>query len=470
MRTLVRGGRVVGSDGEFSGDVLIEGQTIAQVGTAIEASVDRVVDASGCVVMPGLIDNHTHLSMPTSGTVTCDDFETGTAAAVAGGTTCIVDFAMQTDGSLLKGLEAWHAKAEGRAHIDYGFHLAVTDANERAIAEMQDAVDAGVSTFKVFMAFKGAFMVDDDQMLRVLRRTGETGGMLLVHAENGDAIDVLQRDALAAGNVAPRYHALTRPADTEAEATSRAIRLARWAERPLFVVHVSCAEAVGEVQRARDRGEPIFAETCVQYLLLTDEELSRPGYDGAAFICSPPLRRRADQGVLWAALGSGGLQGCSSDHCPFTLEQKRLGIDDFTKTPNGMPTIEHRLSLMYEHGVRTGRLSLPDLVEVTSTGPARIFGLESKGRIAPGMDADLVIFDPERELHIAAATHYMASDYDPFEGWRCRGAVRTVLARGETVVEDGKVVSTPGRGRYVPRTAFPPGPVVSPAEGVGDLP
>lgn len=455
MRTLVKGGTVVGSDGTFVGDVLIDGERVLQVGTAIDAPVDRTIDATGCLVLPGLVDNHTHLSMPTSGTVTCDDFDSGTAAAVAGGTTCIVDFAIQTDGSLMKGLETWQEKAAGRAHIDYGFHLAVTDASDAAIEEMQQAVDAGVSTFKIFMAFKGAFMVDDDQMLRVLRRTGETGGMLLVHAENGDAIDVFVRDALAAGDTAPRFHATTRPADLETEATARAIRLARWAGRPLFVVHVTCAGAVDEVQRARDRGEPVFGETCVQYLLLTEDELARPGFEGAQFVCSPPLRTVADQDVLWSALHQGALQGTSSDHCPFTLEQKRMGLDDFSKMPNGMPTIEHRLSLMYEHGVRTGRISLPELVETTSTGPARVFGLERKGRIVPGADADLVIFDPERELRISAETHYMASDYDPFEGWVCRGAVRTVLSRGETVVEDGRVISSPGRGRYVPRTAYP---------------
>lgn len=455
MRTLVKGGTVVGSDGTFVGDVLIDGESVLQVGTAIDAPVDRTIDAAGCLVLPGLVDNHTHLSMPTSGTMTCDDFDTGTAAAVAGGTTCIVDFAIQTDGSLMKGLETWQEKAGGRAHIDYGFHLAVTDASDAAIEEMQQAVDAGVSTFKIFMAFKGAFMVDDDQMLRVLRRTGETGGMLLVHAENGDAIDVFVRDALAAGDTAPRFHATTRPADLETEATARAIRLARWAGRPLFVVHVTCAGAVDEVQRARDRGEPVFGETCVQYLLLTEDELARPGFEGAQFVCSPPLRTEADQEVLWAALRQNALQGTSSDHCPFTLEQKRMGLDDFSKMPNGMPTIEHRLSLMYEHGVRTGKISLPELVETTSTGPARVFGLERKGRIVPGADADLVIFDPERELRISAKTHYMASDYDPFEGWVCRGAVRTVLSRGETVVEDGRVISTPGRGRYVARTAYP---------------
>ncbi len=452
MRTLVQGGHVVTSLGARRADVLVDGERIAQLGLGLEVTPDRTIDATGCLVLPGLIDHHTHLAMPTSGTVTCDDFDTGTAAAAAGGTTCIVDFALQTDGSLLRGLEAWHEKAAGRAHVDYGFHLAVSDASEQAIAEMGRVVEEGVSTFKVFMAFKGAFMVDDDQMLRVLRRTGETGGMLLVHAENGDAIDVYVREALAAGNVAPRFHAATRPADLEVEATSRAIRLARWAGRPLFVVHVSCEGAVREIQAARDRGEPIFAETCVQYLLLTEDELARPGFAGAQFVCSPPLRTERDQEVLWAALRQGALESCSTDHCPFTLEQKELGRGDFSKMPNGLPVIEHRLSLLYDRGVRAGRITLEQLVELTATGPARRFGLAPrKGEIAPGADADLVVFDPERAHTISAATHRMASDYDPFEGWTVRGAPRTVLARGDVVVEDGAVVSRPGRGRFVAR-------------------
>jgi dihydropyrimidinase len=317
---------------------------------------------------------------------------------------------------------------------------------------MQRAVDEGVSTFKVFMAFKGAFMVDDDQLLRVLRRTGETGGMLQVHAENGDAIDVYVREALAAGNTAPRFHGITRPPDLEAEATARAIRLARWAGRPLFVVHVTCEGAVREIQAARDRGEPVHAETCVQYLVLTGEELARPGFEGARFVCSPPLRTAHDQQVLWRALRQGALESCSTDHCPFTLEQKAMGLGDFSKTPNGLPTIEHRLSVLYDRGVRTGRMTLGELVATTSTNPARRFGLAPrKGEIAPGADADLVVFDPERERTISAASHHTASDYDPFEGWTLRGAPRTVLSRGDVVVRDGVVVSRPGRGRYLRR-------------------
>ena len=456
MRTLIRGGTVVTSAGAFGADVLVEGETIVQLGTRLDVAVDEVRDARGCFVLPGLVDNHTHLAMPTMGTVTCDDFDSGTAAAAAGGTTCIVDFALQTDGSLLAGLDAWKAKAAGRAHIDYGFHLVLTDVSDAALAELDQAVAAGVTTFKVFMAFKGAFMVDDEQLLRALRRTSEIGGLLLVHAENGDAIDLDVREALAAGQTEPRHHALTRPPETEAEATSRAIRLAGWAQCPIFIVHVTCEGAVGEVQRARDAGHPVYGETCVQYLLLTQDELERPGFEGAKYVCSPPLRSRHDQDVLWAALRQGALQGVSTDHCPFHYRgQKELGRGDFSKIPNGLPTIEHRLTLLYDRGVRAGRLTLPELVERTATAPARIFGLAPrKGTIAPGADADLVIFDPDLEVTISAATHRMAADYDPFEGLVCRGAARTVLARGEVVYDDGQVVSHPGRGRYVPRAPF----------------
>lgn len=451
-RTLITGGEIVTAGGVRRADVLIEGETIAAIGSGLPADGAQTIDAAGCVVLPGLIDNHTHLAMPTSGTVTCDDFDSGTRAALAGGTTTIVDFAMQTDGSLLRGLEAWHEKAAGKAHCDYGFHLSISDASPQAIAEMQQAVDEGVATFKVFMAFKGAFMVDDEQMLRVLRRTGETGGMLLVHAENGDAIEVYIRQALAAGNTAPRFHGLTRPPEVEAEATGRAIRLAAWARRPLFVVHVSCEGAVAEIQAARDRGQPVFGETCVQYLTLTADELSRPDFDGAKFVCSPPLRTERDQDVLFAALRQGALEIVSTDHCPFTLAQKELGRDDFSKMPNGLPTLEHRLTLLHDRAIRAGHMTWPELVALTATNPAKRFGLAPrKGELAPGADADVVVFDPQAERTISAASHVSASDYDCYEGWTVRGAPRTVLSRGEVVVRDGEVVSRPGRGRYLKR-------------------
>jgi dihydropyrimidinase len=395
------------------------------------------------------------MSMPFGGTMSCDDYDTGTAAAAAGGTTCIVDFAIQTDGSLLQGLRTWQERAEGAAHIDYGFHLAITDASASALGEMEQAVAEGVSTFKCFMAYKGQMMVTDEELLSVLEQTGRTGGLVLVHCENGDAVVHLQETALARGDVAPRFHAETRPSWLEGEATGRALRLAASVGRPLFVVHVTCEEALREVQAARDRGEPAYGETCVQDLVLTVDDLARPGFQGAQFVCSPPLREQRHQDILWAGLRQGALQAVTTDHCPFTLEQKALGEGDFTKIPNGMPSIEHRLSVLWDRGVRTGRMTPNELVRQTATEPARIFGLAPrKGSIAPGGDADLVIFDPEAQHTISAATHVTASDYDPFEGWTVTGTPRTVLSRGEVVVEGGAVVSTPGRGRYVRRTLF----------------
>ncbi|MFG1955786.1 dihydropyrimidinase [Micromonospora sp. NPDC048830] len=459
MRTLLRGGTVVSAADQFRADVLIEGSRITQLGESLDVTADQVLDVAGCLLLPGLVDSHTHLAMPTMGTVTADDFNTGTAAAAAGGTTTVVDFALQTEGSLLAGLEAWRERAAGQSHIDYGFHLAVTEASPEAISEMQAVVDQGVTSFKVFMAFKGSFMADDEQLLRVLRRTRETGGLVQVHAENGDAIEVNIAEALGRGEIAPQFHAKTRPDSTEQEATARAIHLARWAKRPVFFVHVSSAAAVSEIQMARAAGSPVYGETCVHYLTLTEDELARPGFDGAKYVCSPPLRTLSDQAVLWSALRQQSLQICTTDHCPFNFcGQKELGKDDFSKIPNGLPGIEHRLTLLHEYGVRAGRLTMPELVGITSTAPARMFGLDRKGRLAPGYDADIVVFDPESHMTITARGHHMAVDYTPYEGWECRGAPVTVFSRGEVVFRDGDLVSTPGRGQYIRRTPGPFGP------------
>ncbi len=456
MTRVIRGGRVVTATDAFDADVLIDGESVVAVGAGLQA--DDVIDATGCLVLPGLVDNHTHLSMPFGGTWSCDDYDTGTAAAAAGGTTCIVDFCIQyVGGSLKDALAEWHGRADGAAHIDYGFHVAITDARPEVIAEMEQCVAEGVSSFKVFMAYKGALMVDDEQMLDVLVQTGRTGGLVMVHCENGDAVVRYQREALKAGHTEPRYHAETRPPEVEGEATSRAIRLAEWARRPLFVVHVTCEEAVREIQAARDRGLPVFGETCIQYLYLTVDELARPGFEGAKFVCSPPLRTERNQEILYKALRQGALQGISTDHCPFNYsDQKELGKDDFTLIPNGLPAIEHRLSLLYDRSVRPGHMSVIDLVRHASWGPARIFGLDRKGAIAPGFDADIVVFDPEDAYTISAATHVMNVDYDPFEGWEIKGRPRTVLCRGATVYESGQVVSEKGYGRYVRRSLFEP--------------
>jgi dihydropyrimidinase len=455
MSRLIRGGRVVTATDSFDADVLIDGESIVAVGSGFDA--DEEIDASGCLVMPGLVDNHTHLSMPFGGTWSCEDYNTGTASAAAGGTTAIVDFIIQyVGGSLADAAAEWHGRADGNAHIDYGFHMAITDARPEVIAEMEQCVKDGITSFKVFMAYKGALMVDDEQFLAVLEQTGKTGGLVMVHCENGDAVVRYQKEAMEAGNTDPKWHAWSRPPEVEGEATGRAIRLAEWTRRPLFVVHVTCEEAVREIQAARDRGLPIYGETCVQYLFLTVDDLARPGFEGAKYVCSPPLREERNQAVLYRALKQGALQGISTDHCPFNYkEQKELGLGDFTKIPNGLPAIEHRLTLLYDRSVRHGFMSETDLVRYCSWAPARIFGLDRKGALAPGYDADVVVFDPEVKRTLSAKTHQMDVDYDPFEGWEVSGAPRFVLSRGQTVVADGKVVSEPGHGRYVERSQFP---------------
>ena len=456
MSRLIRGGRVVTATDAFDADVLIDGESIVAVGSGLEA--DDVIDASGCLVLPGLVDNHTHLSMPFGGTWSCEDYDTGTASAAAGGTTCIVDFIIQyVGGSLKDAREEWQGRADGAAHIDYGFHMAITDAQPSVIAEMEDCVAEGITSFKVFMAYKGALMVDDEQFIAVLEQTGKTGGLVMVHCENGDAVVRYQKEALEAGNTDPKWHAWSRPPEVEGEATGRAIRLAEWTKRPLFVVHVTCEDAVKEIQAARDRGLPIFGETCIQYLYLTVDDLDRPGFEGAKYVCSPPLREAFNQDVLYRALRQGALQGVSTDHCPFNYEdQKELGKGDFTKIPNGLPAIEHRLSLLYDRSVRPGYMTLTEMVRHASWGPARIFGLDRKGAIAPGYDADVVVFDPEVKHTLSAETHQMNVDYDPFEGWDVTGKPRFVLCRGTTVYEDGKIVTQPGHGRFVKRSLFAP--------------
>ena len=454
MRRVIRGGRVVTATDAFDADVLVDGESVVAVGSGLEA--EEEIDASGCLVMPGLVDNHTHLSMPFGGTWSCEDYNTGTASAAAGGTTAIVDFIIQyVGGSLADAAAEWHGRADGDAHIDYGFHMAITDARPEVIAEMEQCVRDGITSFKVFMAYKGALMVDDEQFLTVLEQTGKTGGLVMVHCENGDAVVRYQKEAMDAGNSSPKFHAWSRPPEVEGEATGRAIRLAEWTRRPLFVVHVTCEEAVREIQAARDRGLPIYGETCIQYLFLTVDDLDRPGFEGAKYVCSPPLREARNQAILYRALKQGALQGISTDHCPFNYsEQKELGLGDFTKIPNGLPAIEHRLSLLYDRSVRPGYMTEVDLVRHASWAPARIFGLDRKGALAPGYDADIVVFDPEVKRTISAVTHVMDVDYDPFEGWEIRGAPRFVLSRGDTVYADGQVVSQPGHGRFVKRSLF----------------
>jgi dihydropyrimidinase len=456
-RKIIRGGTVVTAVDTVVADVLIEGEKIAGVG--IFEGVDaEVLDATGCFVLPGAIDNHTHLSMPFGGTTTADDYDSGTQAAAAGGTTCVVDFALQMEaGGLRSSLEAWMGRAEGAAHVDYGFHMAITKADAGTFADMPAMVEAGVSTFKVFMAYPGVLMVTDDLFLAVLEQSRESGGLVMVHAENGFAIDHLVKQALAAGQTEPIHHALTRPEEFEAEATGRAIRLAEFVGVPVYIVHVSCKRAVDEVIAARARGVPVFGETCIQYLFASIEDLRRPGFEGARYVCSPPLREAFNQPYMWDALRFDHLQSISTDHCPFTDEQKRLGLGDFSKIPNGLAAIQHRLPLLWEHGVKTGRMSPNRFVEVTSTAIAKIFGLyPHKGTIAPGADADIVVFDPAREHVFSTATSLMNVDYDLWEGQSVAGSPRQTLSRGTLVWDDGQILTRPGHGRYIKRSTFDP--------------
>src|SRR5437899_3849476 len=452
-RTLIKNGTVVTATDQYKGDILVEDETISVIGTALDMHADKVIDAAGKYVLPGGIDVHTHLDMPFGGATSADDFETGTRAAAFGGTTSIVDFAIQYKGQTLHhAWETWMKKAESKAVVDYGFHMIMTDMNDQVEQEMDALVRQGVTSFKLFMAYRGVFMLDDGSIFKALLRTGRNGGTICMHAENGDVIDVLVQRALAAGHTAPKYHALTRPARAEAEATHRAIALAEIADVPIYIVHLSAAEALEKVTEARDRGLLTYAETCPQYLFLSYDNYEEPDFGGSKYVMSPPLRDQAKQDELWRGLKFNDLQCISTDHCPFCMKEKRLGENDFSKIPNGAPGIETRMSLVFDGGVRTGPISLNRFVELTSTSPAKIFGLfPRKGPIAPGSDADIVVFDPNRTITLAARTLHMKVDYNPYEGRHVTGATDTVLSRGRVVIEDGKFVGRAGSGSFLKR-------------------
>jgi dihydropyrimidinase len=454
MRILIKHGTIVTAVDQYRGDVLVEDERITLIGERIDVEVDRIVDATGKYVLPGGIDVHTHLDMPVGSTRSSDDFETGTIAAAYGGTTSIIDFATQYRGETLHhAWETWMRKADGKAVIDYGFHMIVTDLSDAVEGEMDALVDQGITSFKLFMAYPGTLMLDDASIFRALRRTGENGGTICVHAENGGVIDVLVKRALAEGKTAPKYHALTRPARAEAEATHRAIALAEMAGVPVYIVHLSAAEALEVVTEARDRGLPAYAETCPQYLFLSDDHYDEPGFEGAKYVMSPPLRPKETQDRLWRGLASNDLQAIATDHCPFCLKEKELGHGDFSKIPNGAPGIETRMSLVYDGGVRTGRISLNRFVELTATSPAKIFGLfPRKGTIAPGSDADIVVFDPERRLTLGVSTLHMRVDYSPYEGREVVGVADTVLSRGRFVIDGGRLVGRTGSGSFIKRS------------------
>jgi len=454
MRTLIRHGTVVTAAGAAPADVLIEGERIVHVAALPGAAADRVIDARGKYVLPGGIDVHTHLDMPLGDIVSSDDFETGTVAAAFGGTTSIVDFAVQDRGrSLREAWETWLRKAEGKAAIDFGLHMIVCDLSPEVEREMDAMVAVGVTSFKLFMAYPGRLMVDDATIGRALKRTAANGGTVMLHAEDGDAIEALVRRALAEGKHSPKYHARTRPARTEADAVRRAVALAERAGAPVYIVHVSAAEAVNQIAAGRGRGVAVMGETCPQYLFLSDERYDEPGFEGAKYVMSPPLRPAAGQERLWRGLAADDLQVVATDHCPFNLkDQKSLGRDDFTRIPGGAPGIETRMSLLFDGGVGAGRLTLSRFVEVAATNPAKIFGLyPRKGTIAAGSDADVVVWDPEKEIMWSAATHHMRVDYNPYEGRVVKGAPETVLMRGQPVIEGARFVGRAGAGRFLKR-------------------
>ncbi len=453
MKTLIKNGRIVTAVDDYRADILIENEMVSVIGAKLEMEADKAIDASNKLVIPGGIDPHTHMELPFGGTEASDDFFTGTRAAAFGGTTTIIDFAVQYKGqTLTEAVDNWHAKAEGRTAIDYGFHLITTELEDERVPELHKLMDEGVTSFKLFMAYPGVFLVDDATIFRAMSAAGERGGLICMHAENGVVINEIIKRALAQGRTAPKYHALTRPTIAEAEGVHRAIRIAEMAEAPVYIVHLSCSEALDQVRQARDRGLPAFAETCPQYLFLSIDDYG-DGWDGAKYVMTPPLRDKANQAELWKGLRTDDLQVISTDHCPFCMkEQKELGRDDFSKIPNGAPGVEHRVPLIYNGGVVENRVSLNRFVELTSTAAAKMFGLfPKKGTIAIGSDADIVIFDPDKEQTISAETHHMNVDYSAYEGKTIKGVVEIVLSRGRVVIENNEYKGKAGDGKFLKR-------------------
>ncbi|PTL73663.1 dihydropyrimidinase [Rathayibacter caricis DSM 15933] len=467
MKTLIINGTVVNATGTGAADVLIDGETIAAVlapgstllGFDLGANVDRVIDATGKYVIPGGIDAHTHMEMPFGGTFASDTFETGTRAAAWGGTTSIVDFVVQYPGeSVVDRYQAWQAKAAGECAIDYGFHQILSDVQDSSLVAMDELMDEGVTSFKLFMAYKGVFLSDDGQILRAFQKGASNGAMMMMHAENGAIIDELVKQSLAAGNTSPYFHGTSRPWQAEEEATHRAIMIADLTGAPLYVVHVSAKQAVEQIAEARDRGMNVFGETCPQYLYLSlEEQLGAPGFEGAKWVCSTPLRSKTEghQHHMWQSLRTNDIQMVSTDHCPFCMKgQKDMGVGDFSKIPNGIGSVEHRMDLMYQ-GVVSGQISLPRWVELTSTTPARMFGMYGKkGVIQPGADGDVVVYDPNGHTSIGIGegrSHHMNMDYSAWEGFEIDGHVDTVISRGKVVVDDGQYVGTKGDGKYIKR-------------------
>jgi dihydropyrimidinase len=453
--TIITDGSIVTAMDTFTSDIAIEDGKVVAIGKDLPRQNARaVLSASGKLIFPGGIDVHTHIDMPFAGTTSSDDFETGTRAALFGGTTTLIDFAIQYKGqSLRQAFDTWMAKASGKAACDYAFHCIVTDVADGQLQEMNALTGEGITSFKLFMAYPGVFMLDDASIFRALQTSAKNGALICMHAENGSAIDVIVQQALAEGKRAPKYHALTRPTTAEAEATSRAIALAEMAGAPIYIVHLSCHDALEKVREARDRGLPVFAETCPQYLYLSIENFDVPDFEGAKYVFTPPLREKWHQEKLWDGLTRDHLQVVSTDHCPFCFkDQKELGRDDFTKIPNGGPGVEHRMSLIYSGGVAAGRFSANRFVQLVSTAPAKLFGLyPRKGTIAVGSDADLVIFNPQKKHTISAKTHHMRVDYSMFEGIEVTGVPDVVMCGGRVVVEQDKFLGRAGQGRFLKR-------------------
>ncbi|MBL4847930.1 MAG: dihydropyrimidinase [Planctomycetes bacterium] len=456
MSLLIKNGRVVTATDDYFADIYVDGETIVQIGKNLTVEADRTIDATGKMVFPGGIDSHTHFDLPFGGTSSNDDFRTGTIAAAHGGTTTCIDFAVQNKGeSTIKGLDTWHKKADGVATIDYSFHMIVTDMPVERLPELEKLAEEGVTSYKLFMAYPGVLYVDDGTLYRAFRQAGDNGTRICMHAENGIVIDEIVREAIADGKMGPKYHALTRPTRMEAEGVHRAIAIAEVANVPLYIVHLSCSDALDEVKRARARGVDVMAETCPQYLVLDQTAYFQEGFEGAKYVMTPALREKWNQDVLWKGLEFGHLANIATDHCPFCMKgQKDLGKDDFRKIPNGAPGVENRMSLMYHYGVVEGRLSLNRFVELTSTAAAKTFGLfPKKGTIAIGSDADLVVFDPERKETVSvhnAFTHHMNVDYSTYEGFELQGWSEIVISRGRVICDQGKLV-TEGGGQFIKR-------------------
>ena len=460
MSVLIKNGRIITAVDDYIGDVFIENETVTHIGKSLDMEADEILDASGKYLFPGGLDPHTHLDMPFGGTVSADDFETGTRAAAHGGTTTLIDFAIQPKGrSTLEALDTWHAKAEGKTAIDYGFHMIITDLEDDRVHEMKMLADEGVTSYKLFMAYPGVLYVDDGTIYRAMRTAGENGTVVCMHAENGIVIDEIVKIALAEGKTEPKYHALTRPTRMEAEGVHRAIAISEVAHVPVYIVHLSSSDALEQVMLARNRGVHAFAETCPQYLFLDHSYYEQDGFEGAKYVMTPALREKWNQDELWKGLRFGDLQSISTDHCPFCFkDQKTLGIDDFSKIPNGGPGVENRMSLVFNGGVNSGRISLNKFVELTSTAAAKTFGLfPKKGTIAVSSDADIVIFDPNRKETISvdnSCTHHMRVDYNAYEGFEVTGFTETVLSRGKIIIKDCEYMGKKGDGQFLKRGLY----------------